>query len=239
MSIERPATLADLRASGHADRSVSDEVRDNLVARLRTAGRWSPASSASTTPSCRTLERALLAGQDVILLGERGQAKSRIVRRLAELLDAWLPYVEGCELHSSPDRPSDAARPRARWPSAARSTRSRGCTAASGSTRSWPPPTSPSPTCRRRRPDQGRRGPPPVRRGHDPLRAAPADQPRASSPSTSCPTCPSASRSRCSTCSRSATSRSAATRSGSRSTCCWSPRPTRTTTPTAAASSRR
>lgn len=100
-----PTTLGDLRASGWTDRSVREEVAANLAERLR-AGRPLVADvvgfDATVLPD---LERALLAGQDLIMLGERGQAKSRIVRRLAELLDEWLPYVAGCELHSSPDLP--------------------------------------------------------------------------------------------------------------------------------------
>ena len=100
-----PTTLGALRASGWEDRSVRDEVRENLVARLRADQPLVADVIGFGDTVLPDLERALLAGQDVILLGERGQAKSRIVRRLAELLDEWLPYVDGCELHSSPDRP--------------------------------------------------------------------------------------------------------------------------------------
>ena len=86
---------------------------------------------------------------------------------------------------------------------------------------------------RRRRPDPGRPGPHPRRPGDHPLRPGARAPTGASSPSTSCPTWPSASRCRCSTCWRSATSRSAATSCGCRWTCCWWPAPTRRTTPTA------
>lgn len=100
-----PTTLGALRASGWQDRSVRDEVRENLIARLRDDRPLVADVIGFGETVLPDLERALLAGQDLILLGERGQAKSRIVRRLAELLDEWLPYVDGCELHSSPDRP--------------------------------------------------------------------------------------------------------------------------------------
>jgi magnesium chelatase subunit I len=100
-----PTTLGALRASGWQDRSVRDEVRENLVARLRADEPLVADVVGFDATVLPDLERALLAGQDVILLGERGQAKSRIVRRLVELLDEWSPYVEDCELHSSPERP--------------------------------------------------------------------------------------------------------------------------------------
>ena len=100
-----PTTLGALRASGWTDRSVREEVAANLAARLR-AGEPLVADVVGFEQTVLPdLERALLAGQDLILLGERGQAKSRIVRRLEGLLDEWMPYVDGCELHSSPDRP--------------------------------------------------------------------------------------------------------------------------------------
>lgn len=100
-----PTTLGALRDSGWTDRGVREEVSANLVERLR-ADRPLVADVVGFDDTVLPdLERALLAGQDLILLGERGQAKSRIVRRLAELLDEWMPYVAGCELHSSPDRP--------------------------------------------------------------------------------------------------------------------------------------
>ena len=100
-----PTTLGDLRASGWRDRSVTEELRTNLITRLR-EGRPLVADVVGFDDSVLPdLERALLAGHDLILLGERGQAKTRIVRRLVELLDEWMPIVAGCELHSSPDRP--------------------------------------------------------------------------------------------------------------------------------------
>lgn len=100
-----PATLGALRASGWVDRTVTEELRTNLIARLR-AGEPLVADVIGFEDSVLPdLERSLLAGHDLILLGERGQAKTRIVRRLVELLDEWMPIVAGCELHSSPDRP--------------------------------------------------------------------------------------------------------------------------------------
>ena len=100
-----PATLGDLRASGYQDRSVKEEIRANLLDRL---ARGTPLFSDiigyddSVIP---TLERALIAGHDMIFLGERGQAKSRLIRRLTEVLDERAPAIQGCELNDHPYRP--------------------------------------------------------------------------------------------------------------------------------------
>ena len=75
------------------------------------------------------LENALLAGHDIILLGERGQAKTRIVRSLTALLDEWLPVVAGSEIRDDPYRPGVAPRPRPGGRGGRRHPASRGCTA--------------------------------------------------------------------------------------------------------------
>ena len=75
------------------------------------ASRGSPASSASTTPCCPHLERALLAGHDLVLLGERGQGKTRLIRTLAGLLDEWTPVVDGLRDQRPPVRARSACAP--------------------------------------------------------------------------------------------------------------------------------
>ncbi|MGH2417589.1 MAG: magnesium chelatase [Candidatus Limnocylindria bacterium] len=104
---ERPtiATLGELRASGYRPRSVKEELRANLVARLRHGEALMPGILGYDDTVLPQIENAVLAGQDIILLGERGQAKSRIARSLIGLLDAWLPVVAGAELHDDPMRP--------------------------------------------------------------------------------------------------------------------------------------
>ncbi|HET6380641.1 MAG TPA: sigma 54-interacting transcriptional regulator [candidate division Zixibacteria bacterium] len=104
---DRPsvATLGELRASGYRPRSVKEEMRANLVARLRTNEPFLPGILGYDETVLPQLENAILAGQDVILLGERGQAKSRIARSLVTLLDEWVPEVAGAELHDDPLRP--------------------------------------------------------------------------------------------------------------------------------------
>jgi magnesium chelatase subunit I len=104
---QRPtiATLGELRASGYRPRSVKEELRANLVARLRDGEPLMPGILGYDDTVLPQIENAVLAGQDIILLGERGQAKSRIARSLIGLLDAWLPVVAGAELHDDPLRP--------------------------------------------------------------------------------------------------------------------------------------
>ena len=114
-------TLGELRAAGYPDRSVKDEMRANLMAHLaRRAPVW-PSIVGYGDTVIPALERAILAGHDIIMLGERGQAKSRLIRHLTELLDAEVPAIAGCELNDHPYRPI-CARCRARVASEADAT---------------------------------------------------------------------------------------------------------------------
>jgi magnesium chelatase subunit I len=103
--MSRPANLGDLRASGWESRPVKEEVRANAIARV-SAGE-SPVLGVlgyedTVIPQ---LENALLAGHDVIFLGERGQAKTRMIRSLTALLDEWMPIVAGSEINDDPYQP--------------------------------------------------------------------------------------------------------------------------------------
>ena len=100
-----PATLRQLRASGHTYRPVKTEIRDNLVAALRQGAPRFPGIVGFDETVLPALERALLAGHDVVLLGERGQGKTRLLRTLVALLDEWSPVVDGCEIHDAPEVP--------------------------------------------------------------------------------------------------------------------------------------
>ncbi|WP_260194933.1 sigma 54-interacting transcriptional regulator [Actinophytocola gossypii] len=97
-----PRTAGELRATGYAPRGVKTEIRENLLAALR-AGRdpW-PGIVGFDRTVLPQLERALLAGHDVVLLGERGQGKTRLLRTIVGLLDEWTPVIEGAELGEHP-----------------------------------------------------------------------------------------------------------------------------------------
>src|SRR5580693_4438310 len=98
-------TLGELRASGHQHRSVKEELRNNLLNHLRTGQDAFPGIVGFGQTVLPHLERAIIAGHDVILLGERGQGKTRLIRTLTGLLDEWTPAVEGCEINDHPYAP--------------------------------------------------------------------------------------------------------------------------------------
>jgi magnesium chelatase subunit I len=98
-------TLGELRASGHVQRSVKDEIRNNLLTKLRAGDDPWPGIVGFESTVVPQLERALLAGHDVVMLGERGQGKTRLLRTLAGLLDEWTPVIEGSELDEHPYEP--------------------------------------------------------------------------------------------------------------------------------------
>src|SRR5256714_15525907 len=101
----RASTLGELTASGWRDRSVKDELRENFVARVRRGEPLFSGIIGYEETVIPALERAILAGHDIILLGERGQAKTRLIRALVSLLDDEIPVVAGCEVNDSPLRP--------------------------------------------------------------------------------------------------------------------------------------
>ncbi len=99
------STVGELRASDHVERSIRDEIRHNLLTALRTGeDPWVGIVGLESTVIPQ-LERALLAGHDVVLLGERGQGKTRILRTIAGLLDEWTPVIAGSELGEHPFEP--------------------------------------------------------------------------------------------------------------------------------------
>ncbi len=102
---DRPTTLAGLRATGWASHSIKEELRANLVDRLKSDQTGFPGIVGFDDSVLPELESALLAGHDLVLLGQRGQGKTRLMRTLANLLDEWSPEVAGCEIHDDPYRP--------------------------------------------------------------------------------------------------------------------------------------
>ncbi len=105
---QRPQSLGALRESGYRSRSVRDELRDNLLVALREGVEWYQGIVGYEDTVIPVLENAIVAGHDIILLGERGQAKTRIARTLCRLLDEYIPVVAGSELNDDPLRPISA-----------------------------------------------------------------------------------------------------------------------------------
>jgi magnesium chelatase subunit I len=103
--MSRPATLGELRASGWVSRPVKEEIRTNAVAALAAKRPLVEHVIGYETTVLPQLANALLAGHDVIFLGERGQAKTRIIRALTNLLDEWMPIVAGSEINDDPYHP--------------------------------------------------------------------------------------------------------------------------------------
>ena len=108
MANERPATLGQLKASGYEVRPVREEMRRNLIEKIRSGDEVFPGIVGYEETVVPQLENAILSGQDIILLGERGQAKSRIIRSLTSLLDEWTPVLDGCEIPENPFHPLSA-----------------------------------------------------------------------------------------------------------------------------------
>src|SRR5689334_20603216 len=107
-----PRTLGDLRRSPFSEeklrtRRVKDELRDNLIAKLRAEGDAPifPGIVGYEDSVVPQIVNAILSRHNFILLGLRGQAKSRILRALTSLLDPHLPYIAGCEIHDNPYTP--------------------------------------------------------------------------------------------------------------------------------------
>src|SRR5258708_21707552 len=98
-------TIADLRSSGHVRETVKQEMRRNLLTRLRSGETLLPGIVGYDETVLPQLSNAIISGHDVILLGERGQAKSRIMRSLASLLDETVPVIAACEINDHPFDP--------------------------------------------------------------------------------------------------------------------------------------
>jgi magnesium chelatase subunit I len=100
-----PSTLGELRGSEYRSRSVREELRDNLVAALRAGQPLFPGLIGYEDTVVPQIENAILASQDIVFLGERGQAKSRLIRALTSLLDEQIPVIAGSEVHDHPYHP--------------------------------------------------------------------------------------------------------------------------------------
>lgn len=100
-----PMTLSALRESGYRQRSIKDEMRENLLARIAERKPVFPGIHGYERTVIPSIQNAILSRHDIILLGLRGQAKTRLLRSLTLLLDERIPVVEGCEINDSPFAP--------------------------------------------------------------------------------------------------------------------------------------
>ena len=103
------STVGELKAAGYQHRTLRAEIRDNLLAKLRAGEDPWPGLHGLEHTVIPQVERALIAGHDIVLLGERGQGKTRLLRSLTALLDEWIPIVAGSELREDPFAPITAA----------------------------------------------------------------------------------------------------------------------------------
>jgi magnesium chelatase subunit I len=102
---KRPQTIGALRKSNYQVIPVREEMRNNLIAKIRAEEIIFPGIVGFEQTVIPQIENAILAGQDIILLGERGQAKSRIIRSLTNLLDEAIPKIADCEINDNPYEP--------------------------------------------------------------------------------------------------------------------------------------
>ncbi len=102
---KKPVTISELRSSGYTPLTVKQEMRKNLIRRIESGEEHFPGIIGFEETVLPHLENAILSGQDIIFLGERGQAKSRLIRSLVNLLDDEAPAIAGCEINDNPFDP--------------------------------------------------------------------------------------------------------------------------------------
>jgi magnesium chelatase subunit I len=107
-SANKPTTLGELRESGYQPLTVKEEMRKNLIEKMKKGDDIFPGIIGYEETVIPQIENAILSGQDIVFLGERGQAKTRIARSLINLLDAEVPVVTGGDLNDDPLRPISA-----------------------------------------------------------------------------------------------------------------------------------
>src|SRR5207253_10041489 len=103
--LEHPTTIGQLRQSEYRVLPVKQEMRKNLVRKIKAGEELFPGIIGYEGSVIPQVENAILSGQDIVFLGERGQAKSRLIRSLVALLDDQVPVIEGCEINDNPYAP--------------------------------------------------------------------------------------------------------------------------------------
>lgn len=102
---QKPHTIGELKASGYKPVSVKEEMRRNLITLIKATKAVFPGIIGYNNTVIPQVENAVISGQNIIFLGERGQAKSRIMRQLVDLLDEEIPVIRGCEINDDPFSP--------------------------------------------------------------------------------------------------------------------------------------
>src|SRR6201985_1296333 len=105
MNIDKIKTLGELKKSGYKHRSVKEEVRENLLKKLNRKETRFPGIVGYEDSVVPDTERALLSRHNILFLGLRGQAKTRMARQMINLLDEWIPVVAGSEINDDPLAP--------------------------------------------------------------------------------------------------------------------------------------
>jgi len=106
MRLKKQKTIGELKKGKYQVLSVKEEMRKNLITRIKKGNELFPGIIGYDESVIPQVENAILSGQDIIFLGERGQAKSRLIRSLVNLLDEEIPVIAGCEINDNPFKPT-------------------------------------------------------------------------------------------------------------------------------------
>jgi magnesium chelatase subunit I len=105
MNIEKIKTLGELKRSGYQPKTIREEIRQNLIAKLKTKENTFPGIVGYEDSVIPDVERALLSKHNILFLGLRGQAKTRMARLMTELLDEYIPAISGSDINDDPLKP--------------------------------------------------------------------------------------------------------------------------------------
>src|SRR4051812_20262694 len=103
--VDKIKTLGDLKKSGYRSRSIKDEIRENLIKKIKSKQDPFPGILGYEDSVIPDTERALLSRHNILFLGLRGQAKTRLARQMTDLLDEYIPIVSGSEINDDPFQP--------------------------------------------------------------------------------------------------------------------------------------
>ena len=102
---KKPTTLGELKKSGYTPKSIKDEIRENLIIKIKAKENPFPGIMGYEDTVIPDTERALLSRHNILFLGLRGQAKTRMARQMVDLLDEYIPIVSGSEINDDPLQP--------------------------------------------------------------------------------------------------------------------------------------